>query len=226
MTAVYCFSATGRTRVVAEALAGLLGVAVQDMETAEIVPVDVAAVVFPVYCQNVPAPAADFLRRLAARYVLPVATYGKMHYGNVLQDAARLTRAQVIGGACIPIGHTYRGEPAEADADRMAPLADRMRHPQAVELPRAWKNPLADLMPTLRGVVGVRLTRTDACTQCGLCEARCPMGAIRDGIITGRCIRCLRCASECPQGALETRLHPALKWYLSGKQKEEWYIYL
>lgn len=48
---------------------------------------------------------------------------------------------------------------------------------------------------------------TDACVNCGACEADCPQGAISEGdgarvIDEGKCISCGACAATCPAGAI------------------------
>ena len=45
---------------------------------------------------------------------------------------------------------------------------------------------------------------TDACIQCGVCAALCPMGSIDPvdaASVTGVCIKCHACVRECPVGA-------------------------
>jgi ferredoxin len=48
---------------------------------------------------------------------------------------------------------------------------------------------------------------TDACINCGACDASCPAGAIseKDGarfIDEAACLSCGACAGECPSGAI------------------------
>lgn len=48
---------------------------------------------------------------------------------------------------------------------------------------------------------------TDACVNCGACEAECPVGAISEkngarSIDPAKCIDCGACASTCPVEAI------------------------
>lgn len=57
----------------------------------------------------------------------------------------------------------------------------------------------------------------DLCVRCGLCEANCPVGAIRQGdasyvVDASSCIECGACASVCPLDAIEYKnSHPVNK---------------
>ena len=84
---VFYFSGRGHSRAAAEFLAAELGCTARDIADPKDAGKDIcgnacgaggnaAFVVFPVYCQNIPAPVKAFFRGLKAEYVLPVATYG------------------------------------------------------------------------------------------------------------------------------------------------------
>lgn len=55
------------------------------------------------------------------------------------------------------------------------------------------------------GEAGVVPKPTKACTRCGLCVARCPVGAIDPNnpakVNKKACISCMRCVSVCPHQA-------------------------
>lgn len=61
---------------------------------------------------------------------------------------------------------------------------------------------------------------TDACTGCGACAARCPLGDIRmeDGRPRwgGHCTHCMACIARCPQAAIEygKRTAGRPRWHL------------
>ena len=222
MTAIYCFSGSGHSRAVANALASALGEPVTEITAAPpIASADTAVVVFPVYCQNVPPPVRQFLRALPAGKVALVATYGGISYGNVLWEASRLLRGVTIAAAAIPTGHTYLGGAPEFDPASLQTVLDQLRESRPVVLKKERKHLFANFFPAWRSRMGVRLTRNANCTSCGHCQAVCPMGAISGDGINRKCIRCLRCVSECPRSALDVRIRPVLMRYLLKKDANQ-----
>lgn len=226
MTRIYCFSGTGHSQAVAAYFASRLGLDVLPITADTTGRADVAVVVFPVYCQNVPPPVMDFLHGLDAQYAVLIATYGKISYGNVLYEAAQATTAQIIAGAYVPTGHSFLGQDASFPTQDLEPIFARIASPKQVHIPRSFKNPFASFFPAWRSRIGLQLIKTDACNHCGLCTRSCPMGAIQNGVPDNRCMRCLRCVHVCPQKALRTRAQPVLKAYLKKQRRDRVVIYL
>lgn len=225
MITIYCFSGSGHSLAVSTVLAQMLDCEIRPIDSKTAIE-DTAVVVFPVYCQNIPEPVKRFLKGLEAKYVVLIATYGKISYGNVLYEAQRLLRGQVIAGAYIPIGHTFLNGDHKFDATQLLPIVQRIKTPQQVAIPKTAKNPLANIFPGFRSRIGVKISKGDNCDNCGLCERSCPVGAIRGGRIHWQCIRCLRCVTNCPQKALQYKNSQILDAYLKSYCKEEYVLYL
>lgn len=97
MTSVYCFSGSGHSYAIAEYFARELQVPVVniDRRLAEShYQADLAVVIFPVYCQNIPAVVRDFFSKLDSKHVVLIATYGKISHGNVLWEAFKIIRGR------------------------------------------------------------------------------------------------------------------------------------
>ena len=88
MNAVFYYSNTDQSKTVSEYIANALGWDIFNIEDddGKGLEYEKAFVVFPVHCQNIPARVKSFLSNLLARYLIPVATYGRMHHGNVLYE--------------------------------------------------------------------------------------------------------------------------------------------
>ena len=107
MTSVYCFSGSGHSYAIAEYFARELQVPVVniDRRLAEShCQADLAVVIFPVYCQNIPAVVRDFFSKQDSKHVVLIATYGKISHGNVLWEAFKIIRGRVIAAAYVPWG--------------------------------------------------------------------------------------------------------------------------
>lgn len=229
MTGIWYFSATGHSEAVARYFAAALDAPLHAIGDGDPPLLATAVVVFPVYCQNVPLPVKRFLPRLKAENIVLIATYGKMGYGNVLSDAAALVQGRIIAGACFPTGHTYLEHDSWGDPAVLQPILERIQNPLPVQIPTGRKWWLADILPGLRGRIGVRMTRTDACTACGICERLCPMKTMKPGK-PGKpgknCIRCLGCAENCPAHAINVTCHPLLRRYLRKPRQTDLVLYL
>ena len=225
MITIYCFSGSGHSLAVSKELAKLLDCEIRPIDNKTTME-DAAVVVFPVYCQNIPKPVKRFLKGLEAKHVALIATYGKISYGNVLYEAQKLLHGQVIAGAYIPMGHTFLDGDCEFDVTQLLHIVRRMKEPRQVTIPKTVKNPLANIFPSLRSRIGVKIKKGSNCCNCGLCERSCPVGAIRNGRIHSQCIRCLRCVTDCPQKALQYKNSWILDTYLTRYCKQEYVLYL
>ena len=141
MTQIYCFSGSGHSMAVAKHFATALDVPVTEITANTQGRAELALVIFPVYCQNVPPIVKAFLRSLDARHAVLIATYGGFSHGNVLWEAQRILGERVIFGAYLPTGHSCLGEPATFDTIALEPLLQRCESPSAAIMPRTPKNP-------------------------------------------------------------------------------------
>ena len=228
MNAVVYYSNTGQSRAVAVYLAERLDYPLVDLEACTECHFDNLVLVFPVYCQNIPDTVKGFLSGITADHLTPVATYGKMCYGNVLHEIQKkYPCTTVVAGAYVPTKHTYLTKDTPfSDYSLLEPLVDKVKHPAPIRLPRTYKNPFANLLPALRSYLGVDVYRTEACDGCGLCSVRCPQCAIQNGHTGTKCIRCLRCVSECPRGALAFKLRFPLSLYLRKRKVTRTVVYV
>ena len=226
MTVIYCFSGTGHSRAVARYFASALDAPIYEIGKDPAVSSDVAVVIYPAYCQNIPVPVKQFLPSVKAKNVVLMATYGKMGCGNVLWESARLVSGQVIAGAYVPMGHTYLEEDTAFDSGNLQPVLERIRDPKPVLIPRRRKWWLADVLPGFRSRISVKLEKTRDCTQCGLCVSSCPMGTMENGKPGKNCLRCLRCVKICPAQAIRVSYSLVLRRYLRKPKQNEWIIYI
>lgn len=189
-----------------------------------------AVLVFPVHCQNLPRAVEACLKTLHARYLAVVATYGKMCYGNVLHAVQRHYKAgDIVAAAYVPMQHAYQPDHKATDLEALQHIVQKLMLPMPapVRVPRAYKNPLADLFPASRSRMGVKISvDRGKCTRCGKCARECLLGGIADGNTNGKCIRCLKCAANCPAGAISHRNRLPMRLYLKKKPTERLEMYL
>lgn len=218
MNVVYYFSGSGNTKEVATYVAKELCFPLEEISENTPDRTETAVVVFPVYCQNIPKPVKRFLETLESEKIALIATYGRISHGNVLKECEKIVKAKIVAAAYVPCRHSYLDVNDDFDEASLKPLITKIKQSNTVDcvkIPRARKNVFANFMPSLRSRIGVKIIKTDSCTDCGKCGEICPSNAIKNGITNENCIRCLKCVTYCPNRALTFKLSRILSEYLT-----------
>ena len=227
MNAVVFYSNTGQSKAIATYFAKQLGYPLADMEIKCAEYYQNLVLVFPVHCQNIPDIVKSFLKNISVENLTVVATYGKMCCGNVLYEIQKNYQKNIVAGAYIPTKHSYiDDDDAFCDFDKFKPIVEKVKEPSYIQLPRLYKNPLADIFPKLRSRIGLAIQKSENCNGCNLCAERCSFGAIKSGTTNRKCIRCLKCVESCPRQALKIKLGMPLKLYLRKKKSNKIIIYV
>ena len=230
MNVVIYYSNTGESKKIAEFLAEKTGFSLLQVEEAEKGFYWNVILVFPVYCQNIPAPVKNFLRQLSAEYLTLVATYGRMCCGNVLYEAQRLaTCALTVAAAYVPTKHSYLQEDSFKDYEQLMPLVEKLKNEKDLKLlkiPRSYKNSFANFAKGWRSRVGVKMWRDENCTHCGKCEKGCAQKGIVSGKTNKNCIRCMKCVVNCPVSAIRVTNRLPMRLYLKKKKIDKLVLYI
>jgi len=227
VNAVIFYSNTGQSRAVAEFFSKELEYPLVSIENSKAERYENLVLVFPVHCQNIPHAVKAFLKKVNAEYLSVIATYGGMSCGNVLYEIQRKYLKNIAAGAYVPTKHSYiDNDDAFRDFYRLAVIVEKIKSPSLIQLPKLYKNPLADIFPRLRSRLGSRIYRASGCNGCGACTRNCSFKAIRSGRTSSTCIRCLRCVNACPNKALIFKVGLWMRLYLSKKKMNKLIIYV
>ncbi|MCK9166325.1 MAG: 4Fe-4S binding protein [Acholeplasmataceae bacterium] len=223
VNAVIYFSPTGGTEKIAKYAANYLNTSLISLTTfkeiesfSKLKRFNYLVFCFPVYSENITTPLKKIIANINANYLILLATYGKMGTGNILNEVKKKVKAAVIGGAYIPTKHTYKESSYFNDYQSLNGLLNKVINKEVKEItfPKQRKHLFASFFPHLRSKLGVKIIRTEACVNCGICDDECPVKAINNGKINADCIRCLRCYYKCPNQGLEVKYSFFLRRYL------------
>lgn len=218
-----CFSPTGGTKRVSSMLCrGLADETVTvDLTAREVnfgrvvlTREDVALIAVPSYSGRVPAVAAERLEAIhgnGARAIL-VCVYGNRAYEDTLvelRDTACRAGFTVIAAVAAVAEHSIArqyatGRPDGKDEAVLRDFAARIR--RKIDLGDLGEPEIPGNRPYRKAAsAGIVPKATRACITCGVCAAKCPVGAIdpKDPkrVDKQRCISCMRCVAVCPHGA-------------------------
>ena len=217
------FSPTGGTKKVADFLANELSSDItcidlsnggEDFHLFSLTDGDTAIVAVPSYSGRVPSTAAERMAKIqgnGAKAII-VCVYGNRAYEDTLvelqdivQQAGFTVISAIAGIAEHSIAHRYAANrPDKNDYEHLREFAgqigDKLKRDDfstpAIPGNRPYRKAAnAGVVPKV----------TRACTQCGLCASRCPVGAIDKNnpakVNKKVCISCMRCVTVCPHHA-------------------------
>jgi len=180
---------------------------------------------FPVYGGRVPRTFRDRLNGIKGQHTLAVliATYGNREYGDSLfemKDIAENNGFLPVGAAAVVAEHSVirsiaAGRPDANDFAFIENFCSELKKKiAAIPLKgELFKLAVPGEKPYRRYIeLPMAPIAAACCTACGLCEKKCPAGAINERnprkTDKEKCIGCMRCVRICPQKA---RKLPKLK---------------
>jgi len=232
-TEIIYFSATGTTKVLVEAISqGLSGdVYFTNVTLPEsrkdnlIADCDLTIIAAPVYGERIPHFLYDFYEQINGNGspLVAVAVYGNMGFGISLEqfkDLADKSNFKLIAAGAFIGQHTYAtkaapiayGRPDQDDLKQARIFGENIQkkmdtgHFPPVDLPKSALPKFITEFPDTGTRFLIRQPRVikSACTTCGACARKCPVGAIDRKtleISEQKCLRCYACVKACPKAA-------------------------
>lgn len=226
MNLVIYYSATGQSERIAKYIAKKTEFEAADILTLKNKEFENAVIVFPVHCQNIPAPVKKLLEKISVKNLTVIATFGRIFHGNVLYEIQKRYDHNIVAAAYIPTRHSYLSDREFNRFEELNALSDKILSPSPVVIPKSFKNPLSNILKGWRSRLGVKIYRDKNCDGCGTCEGVCPFGAIKNGKPNRKCIRCLACVAHCPKNALHSANRLPMRLYLKKKKTDNIEIFI
>lgn len=225
MNSVIYYSKSGESLKIAKYLSSKSNYLLQELGKQDNYLFENLIIVFPVYCQNVPKDVKSFLAKVRAENVSIIATYGKKSFGNVIYEASKISRLNIISYAYVPTKHTYiEDDDSFSDFERLDCLIEKFNTPTSIKIRRYLKNPFANIFEKIHACLNIKIIKSGDCDGCNICGKSCLF--IEKGVVNGKCIGCLKCVNKCPKKALKVRKSLFLKIYLHIVRKNKLIIRL